>query len=400
MNIRISTSKNEFTKIMIALTVFFYGVLVISGLYFIIILLIDIGIFRLKRFPRSMDQGVTKVSVIVPARNEEGTIGECLMDLARQDYPNGLLEVIVVNDHSTDQTEERVLEFAKSHPAMSLKLIQTGSSGNDEAFKKHSIRMGIGATSGELVITTDADTRSKPGWIYSIVSFYEQSHPEMILGPVTFHETNSFFKRLQFLEFAGLMAATAGSCSSGFPLLCNGANLAFTRKAWLEVNDMENDLQYPSGDDLFLMMKILKRYGAGSINYLFARETIISTKAKETPAEFFNQRIRWVSKSRGYTNPFIKTVSILTWLFNFLLISALVAGIFNMRSFFIFLFLTGIKMILEFPALWRIVTLMGGRKLLYLYPVVQILDIVYVSVIGILGNVVAYEWKGRIIKPL
>ncbi len=385
---------------MIALTIFYSGIIVISGLYFSLIVLIDVGLFRLKRFGRLMERGVTRVSVIVPARNEEETIGECLGELARQDYPSELIEIIVVNDHSNDRTEERVLEFARDHPAMNLKLIQTDNIGNDQAFKKLSIRAGIVATSGELVVTTDADTRAKPGWIYSIVSFYERSHPEMILGPVTFQGADSFFERLQLIEFAGLMAATAGSCRSGFPLLCNGANLAFTRKAWVETADKENDLQYPSGDDLFLMMKILRRYGAGAIKYLFAGEAVILTKAKKNPGEFFNQRLRWVSKSRGFTNPVIKAVSVLTWLFNFLLLSTLVAGIFNLRLFFTFLILTGIKMILELPALFRIMRLTGGGRLLYLYPVVQVLDIVYVSMIGILGNVVAYEWKGRKIKPI
>ncbi len=380
---------------MTALTIFCSGVLIISGLYFFTILLIDAGIFRLKRFVRSIDRPVTKVSIIIPARNEEKTIGNCLRGLESQDYPSNLVEVMVVNDHSTDQTEEQVMEFARSHLAMNLKLITNDASANDRAFKKHSIQSGIEATSGELIITTDADTRSTPGWISTIVNFYELYNPEMILGPVAFHDADSFFERLQVLEFSGLMAATAGSCHSGFPLLCNGANLAFTRKAWLEIADTANDLKYPSGDDLFLMMKIVKRYGAGSIKYLFAKEAVVSTKAKETPGEFFNQRLRWVSKSRGYTNPVIMTVSILTWLFNFLLLSTLVGGIFNIRLFFLFLFLAGLKMIIEFPAVYRIMNLTGGKRLVYLYPLVEVMDIVYVSLIGILGNVVAYEWKGR-----
>jgi cellulose synthase/poly-beta-1,6-N-acetylglucosamine synthase-like glycosyltransferase len=380
---------------MTALTIYCFGLLVISGLYFIIIFLIDIGIFKLKPFVRSTEQAGTRVSVIIPARNEEESIGNCLSDFESQDYPKYLFEVVVVNDHSTDRTEERVLEFARLHPDMNLKMIQTGDRGEGQAFKKHSIRAGIEATTGELVITTDADTRSATGWISSVVNFYEQSHPEMILGPVAFHEADSLFERMQVLEFSGLMAATAGSCRMGFPLMCNGANLAFKRKAYFAVADTGDDLKYPSGDDLFLMMKIRKKYGKGSIKYLFASETVVSTKAKRTPIEFFNQRLRWVSKSRGYTDPVILTVSILTWLFNFLLVSTLVAGIFNLQLFFLFLLLAGMKMVFEFPSVYRIMNLCGGKRHMYLYPLVQVMNLVYVSVIGILGNVVSYEWKGR-----
>jgi cellulose synthase/poly-beta-1,6-N-acetylglucosamine synthase-like glycosyltransferase len=122
---------------MTALTIYCFGLLVISGLYFIIIFLIDIGIFKLKPFVRSTEQAGTRVSVIIPARNEEESIGNCLSDLERQDYAKHLFEVVVVNDHSTDRTEERVLEFTRLHPDMNLKLIQTGDRGEGQAFTFH-----------------------------------------------------------------------------------------------------------------------------------------------------------------------------------------------------------------------------------------------------------------------
>jgi len=200
--------------------------------------------------------------------------------------------------------------------------------------------------------------------------------------------------------FSGLMAATAGSCKMGFPLMCNGANLAFERKAYLETRDSDDDLRYPSGDDLFLMMKIRKKYGARSVKYLFAEEAVVVTKAKKTLQEFFSQRLRWVSKSRGYTDPIVMAVAIVTWLFNFLLISTLVAGIFSLRLFFLSLVMVGIKMILELPAVCRIMVLSGKTKLWYLYTVAQVLNLVYVSLIGIIGNLLSYEWKGRKITPV
>jgi cellulose synthase/poly-beta-1,6-N-acetylglucosamine synthase-like glycosyltransferase len=385
---------------MTALTIFCTGFVVISAIYFFIIILINVGIFRLKRFARSADQLLTTVSIIIPARNEEENIGHCLRDLESQDYPLHLVEVIVVNDHSTDLTEERVSGFAQSHPSMNLRLILTGAPGNNQAFKKRSIRSGVDASTGNLIITTDADTRLKRGWIYSIVDFYKRQKPKMIIGPVAFHEETSFFERLQSMEFFGLMAATAGSCNMGFPLMCNGANLAFERKAYLETRDSEDDLRYPSGDDLFLMMKIRKKYGTKSVKYLFAEEAMVSTKAKKTLREFFSQRLRWVSKSRGYTDHVVMAVAIVTWLFNFLLLSTLVAGIFSLRLFFFSLVLLGIKMILELPAVFRIMVLSGKTKLWYFYPVTQVLNLVYVSLVGLLGNVVSYEWKGRKISPV
>ncbi len=380
------------------MTIFCTGVMVISAMYFFIIILINIGIFCLKKVTTASLNHGTTVTIIIPARNEEENIGNCLGDLLSQDYPLHLLEVVVVDDHSTDLTAERVSEFARMHPSLDLRLIPTGSI-RGQAFKKYSIRSGVDFSSGDLIITTDADTRLNPCWISSVVNFYERHHPKMIIGPVAFHEDNTFFERLQHMEFSGLMAATAGSCNMGFPLMCNGANLAFERNAYLETRDQDDDLRFSSGDDLFLMMKIRKKYGSRSVNYLFAEEAVVSVKAKKSVREFFSQRLRWVSKSRGYTDPIILAVSIVTWLFNFLLLATLVTGIFTLYVFIFSLLLLGIKMILELPAVCRIMVL-SGKTNLFLYPVAQLINLVYVSLVGILGNVLSYKWKGRKISPL
>ena len=384
---------------MTILTIFYTVFFSISLIYFLIITLINIGIFRIKRFRRKSEPLLTKITIIIPARNEEKTIGNCLANISNQDYPGHLMEIIIINDNSVDQTEKIILEFAQLHPSMNIKLISTPAIGIDQAFKKHSIKLGADNSTGELLITTDADTYLKPGWISSMVGFFSQHHPQMIIGPVTFCKESSLFSRLQSMEFSGLMAATAGSCEMEFPLMCNGANLAFTRKAYNATISLDEDLRYPSGDDLFLMMKIKKKYGSGSVKYLFSEDAVVSVKAKKTLNEFFSQRIRWVSKSRGYSDPIILIISIITWLFNCLLLSALLAGIFSFHLFTFSLIILVIKMIIEFPAVWRIMAL-SENKTWFLYPLTQVLNLVYVTLIGILGNVLSYEWKGRNITHL
>jgi cellulose synthase/poly-beta-1,6-N-acetylglucosamine synthase-like glycosyltransferase len=379
-----------------ATTIFCIAILIVAVLYFFIILLINTGIFRLTSPPHSLTPSLPhSLTVLIPARNEEANITNCLSDIYNQDYPQNLIEVVVINDHSTDRTEALVAEFAGAHPGMSLKVIPNVTMGNDMAFKKHAIRSGVNASSGQLIITTDADTRSGPGWISSFAAMYDNLHPKMIIGPVVFHDENSFFERLQGMEFSGLMAVTAGSCSMGFPLMCNGANLAFERQAYRETLDSDDDLRFPSGDDLFLMMKIRKKFGAGSVRYLFDKEARVYTRARPTLQEFFSQRLRWVSKSRGYTDPVVLAVSVITWLFNFLLFSSIAAGVFNLQLLYFSLILLGIKMILELPAVLRMLSFSGKLKLWYLYPLTQLLNIVYVTLVGLLGNLVSYEWKGR-----
>jgi cellulose synthase/poly-beta-1,6-N-acetylglucosamine synthase-like glycosyltransferase len=373
--------------------------LCISVVYLCIIFRLIPGIKKLKSPARSALIPVTKVSIIIPARNEEENIALCLADIANQDYPGELLEVIVIDDHSTDNTASVVNNFAGRHPEMKITLIPNNQPEKHKAYKKEAIRLAISASSGDLIITTDADTRSDKGWISSIVGFYEKEHPEMILGPVMFHEEKSLFEKLAGMEFLGLMAVTAGSCASGFPLMCNGANLAYTRKAWNGTQDVQDDLKYPSGDDLFLLIRIRKKYGNPGVKYLFSEEAIVRTNAVKSPGLFIQQRLRWVSKSRGYSDFFVTGTAIITYLFNLFLAGFLIAGIFSLDALLIFAIFFGCKLVAEFYPVYKMAGFYRKRKLLVLYPFAQFLNLFYVTLIGLLGNVMPYEWKGRKVTP-
>src|SRR6266540_3615057 len=127
---------------------------------------------------------LTPVSVIVPARNEEENIGGLLQALQRQTYPGNLIEVIVVNDHSTDSTAKIVNEFA-GVVLIELKDYPINS------YKKKAIEQGIEAASGKLIITTDADCIAQAGWLETMVSFYEKKNAVFIAAPVAFENNPS-----------------------------------------------------------------------------------------------------------------------------------------------------------------------------------------------------------------
>ena len=105
--------------------------------------------------------GLTNISVIIPARDEEKNIGQLLAALKSQTYPAELYEVIVVDDQSTDKTAEVVKSFA------GVKLISLKEEGIN-SYKKKAIEKGIAAASGELIVTTDADCVPGPDWLKMI----------------------------------------------------------------------------------------------------------------------------------------------------------------------------------------------------------------------------------------
>ncbi len=119
----------------------------------------------------------TKISIIIPARNEEENISHLLQALQEQTYPASLFEVIVVDDHSTDATAGIVQQF----PA--VKLIHLKDD-NINSYKKKAIETGIAAATGELIVTTDADCLPSPDWLKIIATYKEEKKSVFIAAPV------------------------------------------------------------------------------------------------------------------------------------------------------------------------------------------------------------------------
>ena len=379
--------------------VIFFVFLSIAGGYFVIIILIQAGLIRNKAFGALPKTFHTKATVIIPARNEENNILNVLNDLLQQDFPSDLLEIILVDDGSTDQTLMRINDFISKNPSFPVSVIKNDPSETRQGSKKRAINTAVTRSSGELILATDADTRFGKKWIAAMVSYYEKFHPEMILGPVAYHDNGSLFSKIQSCEFMGLMAVTEGSCSMKRPLMCNGANIAYSRKAFDMVGGFDDNFKIPSGDDMFLMMKIRRKAGKNSVQFNRSKEAIVLTEPNRTLREFIHQRLRWVSKSKGYKDPAVWLVAVFTYLINLSLLTGIILCIFFSSFQLITLLIFAGKIIVEFPVIWRSATLFGKQKIMILVPVVQVLNIFYVSIIGLMGNFISYDWKGRIVNP-
>jgi cellulose synthase/poly-beta-1,6-N-acetylglucosamine synthase-like glycosyltransferase len=362
--------------------------------YALLISAISVGWFKLNDFERSDQKHYVKISIIVAVRNEVSAIGSLLESLLKQDYPPEHFEMIIVDDHSTDETKRRFEEITSELNGIpNLKFISLEP---DDGFgKKAALSHGIKLSGGDLIVITDADCTAGSSWISTIAAFYDRLKPQMILGAVQMTDGGNFFGKLQSLEFMSLISSAAGSCSAGFPLLANGANIAFTRQAFESCGGFSGHMEFPSGDDMFLMMSIKKKFGAGSIRFLKSADAIVKTTAIKGIKPFLQQRMRWVSKSKGYTDPVLIATSILVYLANaILLISGISAFIFP-GLYKIFLLVYMAKMIIDFPLMLSFARFQKSGALLWLFPFMELLNAVYTVFIGIIGNIGKYEWKGR-----
>ena len=270
---------------------YLYFTIFLVVIYIGLIVIFTVGWRRIPNFQsRLIKKNDIKVSIVIACKNEEKNLPRLIQALRNQTYTD--FELIIVNDHSTDRTQE-ILEsqIAEFDEYKVLSAIKSG--------KKNAIAQGITEALGELIITTDADCFFEQEWVETIVNFYLQTNPDLVICPVKITENSSFFSKLQALEFTSLIASGAGIAGFGMPVMCNAANMAFSKKAWLDSkNDLHNE--EPSGDDVFLLLSIKKR--KGNILFLKSEKAMAYTQAKPTLTAFFNQRSRWAGKSKFYTD--------------------------------------------------------------------------------------------------
>jgi len=337
----------------------------------------------------------TKVSIIIPVRNEEKNIKRLLNCIFSQSYPKNLYEVIIVNDHSTDDTGKIISNF--HHADLKLTCLNLADYAKDitsNSYKKFAIEIAIGASSGDLIITTDADCEPRPDWLLTIAAFHQLSNAKFIAAPVKINSTESFLSIFQTLDFITLQGITGASVFKKMHSMCNGANLAYEKKAFTEVNGFRDIDEMPSGDDMLLMYKIYKRY-PDQVFFLKNKNAVVSTQPETTSSGFINQRTRWASKADKYDDKRIFWALLLVYVFNLLFAVLLIASFRNKTYLILLLVLVLLKLAIEYPFVKSVASFFDQQKLMAYFPLMQPVHIVYTIVIGWLGKFGSYQWKGR-----
>ncbi len=363
----------------------------LAFIYFILILLLYIGWIKNKPFfiDDKKNNEQLLVSIIIAVRNEENNVSNIINDILKQTYKN--FELIIVDDHSTDSTAKITKDFCKQNPQIKYKEL-----GNNITSKKSALTKGIKNAQGKLIITTDADCSMSKNWLKTIVSFYCQQHPKMIVSPVIIRDEKNIFEKMQSLEFLSLIGSGAGAININHAIMCNGANLAFEKKIFFEFNDtLKNN--FSSGDDIFLMLKTKKKYNK-KILFLKSHDATVYTQALPNFKKIINQRKRWTSKSRAYYDFDILFTAIIIFLTNFSLLFTLVASIFKFQFFYFFIFLFLVKLFIDFIFLFNITKFFNKEKLMRLFIPLQLLYFFYISFVALTGNISKFEWKGRTLK--
>lgn len=365
--------------------------LIISAcVYVLIVLYLRKGWSKLPYFT-SQSQPSKKVSILVAARNEEENIGRTIECILQQDYPQDLLELIVVDDHSTDRTAEIV----RSYAGQGVKLLQLRVGDKLNSYKKYAITKAIDAASGEIIVTTDADCRMGPKWVKTVMQYFEEHDSYLVSSPVIYSEEKSFFEELQTLEFLYLIGLGAAGIGNSNPTTCNGANLAYRRDVFFEMGGFKGIDNLASGDDELFLHKVAEKY-AHKIGFCKSRDAVVFTDAKPDLASFISQRKRWASKSTKYKDKKVVALGVAIWLFNLALIGSLVT-FFVLLSQLNWLLLTSfvLKIVVELCFMIPVLRFAQRTELLKYLPFLSVIHTFYLVYIGVAGNTGKYNWKGR-----
>lgn len=232
---------------------------------------------------------VEGVTMVVPARDAAETIAPLLQDLHAQQWPKELVEVLVVDDGSSDATSGIVRGMLRNWPGLQL-LPATG------AGKKAAITQGVAAARWPFVLLTDADARCGPRRVACAMHAMRAQQAQLLLMPVATCAEGGAVQRVQADEQAALLGVAAGTALQGGAVLANGANMAFSKAAFLAVGGYTGDA-WAGGDDLFLLHR-MHRAGR-KVAFLADPEAVVTVQAEPTVAGFWRQRLRWAGKMRG-----------------------------------------------------------------------------------------------------
>ncbi|MBL7075406.1 glycosyltransferase [candidate division KSB1 bacterium] len=330
-------------------------------------------------------QHITFVSIVIAAKDEGRIVQHCLNSISRLDYPGDRYEVILVDDHSSDNTADIMAQYAKDHAGW--KILSPKKGDTFPPGKKPALEKGIAASQGELIFTTDADCVVPPRWLKGMVNYFNDE-VGMVLGFSTMVEGNGF--RQRFFEFEDLVSAitAAGGTGLGYPPFCVGRNLAYRREAFYQVGGFSKITHVASGDDL-LLMQLIRDKTHWKIAYCHNPETFVRTFKRDGLATLIHQKRRRYGKPLHYTIPtFLLASFILIYHLDLITIPFLFPGLILPWISAII-----IKWALEFSLFRRGALAFKQPHLTAYFPLMMVLYPFYVILFSLWGSLAKYRWK-------
>lgn len=360
--------------------------------YFGFILWFIIGFEKFKTLNYQEEKATTNFSILIPFRNEEDNLPMLLNSITKLNYPKSKFEIIFIDDDSQDNSKVEIEKWQTNNPEIKVSIINNVRFTNSP--KKDALTLAISKSKFNWIVTTDADCILPKNWLAMFNKAILNQNPLFIAAPVKFKTENSFLFHFQNFNFLALMGSTIGAFGIKKPFLCNGANLCYSKEIFTSLNGFDGNSKIASGDDVFLLKKMVKNYPERTI-YLKWKESIVETKSENNWTSFFQQQLRWASKTSAYTNVFSKSIGIVVFFQNLLLILIGIWSIIEVKYFQYFIILFTLKLLLDFTLIKKTAHFLDSKANCTNYFLSSILYPFFVVIVALSSTIKNYQWKGR-----
>jgi cellulose synthase/poly-beta-1,6-N-acetylglucosamine synthase-like glycosyltransferase len=351
--------------------------------YLLLISLLIYGFTKVKSHNSIGLKPNTAFTIIVPFRNEAENLPVLLDSFSRLNYPMDWINVILVDDESKEKFQVSSFKFQ-------VNIIDNIRLTNSP--KKNAILTAMNVVNTDWVITTDADCVVNANWLLTLDNYIQNHKVAMLAGAVTYDCQNSFIHQFQQLDLASLQGATIGSFGIGKGFMCNGANLAYTKTLFQELNGFDGNDKIASGDDVFLLQKAVAQF-PGKVHYLKSRNNIVTTKPLDDWKSLLHQRVRWASKTTSYQSGFGKFLGIVVLIGNLCWLLAVGFWAFGLTPIENVIVLSLLKFSVDAVLIFKTNTFLGQKtRYLILGSLLYPFFSVCVAFYSLFGK---YEWKGR-----
>jgi cellulose synthase/poly-beta-1,6-N-acetylglucosamine synthase-like glycosyltransferase len=353
-------------------------------LYCLVIAWLNYGFTKIEKYQSTELPPKTRFTIVVPFRNEVENLPILLNSISVLNYPIELFEVILVDDDS----EESFCILSQKFNIQIMKNIRVSNSP-----KKDAITTAMEHATNQWIITTDADCIVPKNWLQTLDNYIQLHDVSMIAGAVTYECDKSFLHHFQQLDLTSLQGATIGSFGLNKGFMCNGANFAYTKSLFKELNGFDGNNKIASGDDVFLLQKAIAVFPK-QVHYLKADENIIITKPTPDWRSLFHQRIRWAAKTGSYQSIFGKLLGLIVFLANLSVVASWILFFTLQINYTNLLSILILKFILDSILLFQTNSFLTNKQMRYFilsnlwYPFFS----TSVAIYSLLGS---YEWKGR-----
>jgi len=368
--------------------ILFYIFFVFLAAYAYYLFYFAIGFLKTEMYFSIQNNDDEALTIIICARNEEKTIVGCLSSIIKQDYDVAKINLILINDASTDNTVKHA-EFILKKSKIKYSIISNAH----QKGKKHSITYAMQFVNTKLVVMRDADTYTTSTiWLKTISDFHTETQSDLIIAPVLLRDNKGLLWALQAIENNTLAVLASGSAYYKKAFLCNGANLVFTKQVFEKVKGYSSHIDIASGDDV-LFLEDIKKIEDVKINYLKSESALVYTYPVFSFKKLIHQKVRWASKFKNNPNKLNYILAFLSFSVNAFWLFSLLYGFLmpqNSQLGLIFMFF---KLLIDSLLLFLASRFLKNKALLwYLIPIGFIYPL-YSCIVAIASFFIKPKWK-------